>query len=151
MTSNYPNKCFIVSKKTYLLKKKVKIFVGEESLWEAFFSAWGKGIFDPVINKLSFIFRQCRWNIIGFWKVIWVFCFSLKKTKEKMLVENSDWFSSSLMSSFFICSLSPSLLAFSIGSAQLIWVWNFSEYYFTSSWIFTTHWPEDRTLHPVWN
>lgn len=73
--------------------------------------------------------------------------FKVNKRKD---VDGKQWLvSSSFMSSVFICSLSPSLSTFSIGSARLIWVWNFLEYYFTSSWIFTTHWPEDGTLQ--WN
>lgn len=76
MAFSYPKKCFIVSK-TLLLKKKV----GEESLWEAFFSAWGKEIFDPVIKKIGFSFSAVQLRYYRVSKSHLSVLFYLKKKK----------------------------------------------------------------------
>lgn len=132
-----------------LLLNNPFIFVGEGSVWDVLISAWGKDIFDLVKEELSFIWLQDCWDITGFKK--WLFFSALFKWKQKKWRRWEaviDLFICCVLS-LFICSLPLSLSTFSIGSAQLIWVGNFSEYYSISFWIVPAHWPEDRTLHPV--
>lgn len=82
MAFNYPKKCFIVSK---TLLKNIFFFVGEE----AFFSAWGKEIFDPVIKKIVFSFSAVQLRYYRVLKSHLSVLLYLKK-KRKYVDRNSD-------------------------------------------------------------
>lgn len=87
--------------KVFYSRKNVLIFECEDSLWEGSFSVWGKRNIWSCHKGIVFLFFD---KTVEISKSHSTFLLYLKQTKEKMLMENSDW------SLLFSCPLSLSVL-----------------------------------------